>query len=43
VLLETNCPNNTLPDFWKEGRFGGRHGNLYFLELPENEIEIAAG
>jgi len=24
VLLETNCPNNTLPVFWKEGRFGGR-------------------
>jgi hypothetical protein len=23
VLLETNCPNNTLPVFWKEGRFGG--------------------
>jgi hypothetical protein len=24
VLLETNCPNNTLPVFWKEGRFRGR-------------------
>lgn len=23
VLLETNCPNNTLPVFWKEGRFQG--------------------
>jgi hypothetical protein len=24
VLLEANCPNNTLPVFWKEGRYGGR-------------------
>lgn len=23
VLLESNCPNNTLPVFWKEGRYGG--------------------
>lgn len=24
VLLESNCPNNTIPVFWKEGRYGGR-------------------
>jgi hypothetical protein len=30
VLLETNCPNNTLPIFWKDGRFQGRPWRALF-------------
>jgi len=30
VVLETNCPNNTIPAFWQSGSWGGRRWKALF-------------
>jgi len=43
VAFETNCPNNTLPIFWKDGEFDGKPYFALFPRLEGLKEEIING